>query len=74
MHYAKTGTVWDFVDAGTVVVVFIDTGDGLEVVHADGNLWRRAIELCGPLRSVTIEYEATDWGGLARFTPLDGSC
>jgi len=66
----KTGTIYDTVYAGSVVVVFIDTRDGLEVVHADGNLWRRAEELCGPLRSVTIEYEVTDWGGLARFTPL----
>jgi hypothetical protein len=74
MHTVKTGTIYDTVDAGSVVVVFIATHDGLEVVHADGNLWRKAEAMCGPLGSVTIEYETTDWGGLARFTPVDADC
>lgn len=68
---AKTGTIYDTVDAGSVVVVFITTAEGLEVVNADGNLWRKAEELCGPLVSEEVEYTATDWGGLAWFHPVN---
>jgi SH3-like domain-containing protein len=70
----RCGTIIAVIDAGTVVSVFIQTDDGLDVVHADGNCcWRRAQAQSGVRTNIVIEYEREDWGGLAWFIPLESS-
>ena len=66
----ERGTITGLIDCMTIVRLFIETQDRMAVAHADGNLWRRAVEDCGVRIGDQIEFERTDYGGLAWFAPV----
>lgn len=68
----ETGVITGVVDCGTIVRFFIETHDGLFVTaDADGNMGRSALESSGVRPGDNIEFQRTDWGGLAWFVPLN---
>jgi hypothetical protein len=64
------GTITRVEDHGSVCLVYIDTEKGMPLA-ADGNLLRRLNESNGPLVGLDIEYDMTNWGGLASLSLPD---
>lgn len=77
MDETMTGIVRSIIDCGSVVQVFIETIDPetgepsgrTQPWAADGNMWRfgGAADACGV--GTVVEFDMTDWGGLASIAP-----
>ncbi|MBF6600350.1 MAG: hypothetical protein IVW36_07565 [Dehalococcoidia bacterium] len=67
----ETGIITGIIDCGSIVQVLIHTEDGLSVLAADGNMFRRAEAECGRLGGVHVEFMQNGWGGLEWFAPLE---
>ncbi len=69
----EQGNITNIVDAGSIIQVFIDTGEERLVLAADGNLFRRAetdymaANNAESLVGTSVEFVRNDWGGLESF-------
>jgi len=73
----ERGVIVDVIDCGTIVQVFIDTGEEVLVLAADGNLFRRAepdytaATNAESLVGTSVEFVRNNWGGLESFLPTE---
>lgn len=68
----ERGILADVEDHGTILMFVVHDTDGhVQRLAADGNMARTAIAESGIGRGSFIEFDVTDWGGLAWFRPIE---